>query len=374
MKVLFVDDESRVLDAMRDMLRKQRTRWDMRFAVGGPAALEVLGAEAFDVVVTDLRMPRVDGFELLEHLRAHHPRTVRLALSGDAKRETAIRLAPQAHRALMKPCKAGELEAALESAGKLRELIDDDELRDTVGRIVDLPSMPLAYTKLEQVLSDGRATYATVAEVLSADIALSATLLKIANSSVFGAGHVVSSVDHAIALLGTEVVKTVVLSAGVFGRRELPSHMRDFAKNLHEHSVLVARVAAELGGDATSRKTAFSTGMLHDIGALVLALEAPAGTKASELGADYGAKTNAHARVGAYLLALWGVPASTIEAVARHHDVDDSCTRTARLIAAAEELVEGEPHPTPTELDALFERARELSPTFASNHVRETRS
>ena len=68
-KLLFVDDEPKVLEGLRRMLRPLRDEWDMAFARGGPEALQLLGRDAFDVVVTDMRMPDMDGAELLAQVR-----------------------------------------------------------------------------------------------------------------------------------------------------------------------------------------------------------------------------------------------------------------------------------------------------------------
>ncbi len=376
-RILFVDDEVRVLEGLQDLLRKHRKRWDMKFVHGGLDALALLESESFDIVVTDLRMPGIDGFRLLEYLVMNHPRTVRLVLSGDPKRETALKLVPHAHRALVKPCKLGELEAALESACKLGELIADDKLRSMLGKIVDLPPLPQTYSRLQEVLANERTTHADVAAVLSSDIALSANVLKLSNSALFGTGQKVTSVGHAISVLGVDVIRTIVLSDGVMGRRELPALMKRFALELHEHSSVVARIAMELAaGNPEARRDAFAAGMLHDIGRLVMALELPTAPDATTAilrmpSAFTNTTTPDHARVGAYLLALWGVPPSVIDAVARHHDTNfDRLSGTARLVAAAEEInaaEAGERRPTEEAMEAMLRRAREFAPALVAS-------
>jgi YesN/AraC family two-component response regulator len=81
-RILFVDDESRVLDGLRRMLYAQRQRWEMEFALGGEAALEACEKGAFDVVVSDMRMPGMDGATLLGHIRDRYPSSARVILSG----------------------------------------------------------------------------------------------------------------------------------------------------------------------------------------------------------------------------------------------------------------------------------------------------
>ncbi len=72
--VLFVDDEQAILDGLRNSLRKERKRWDMSFALGGQQALEAMKQTPADVVITDMRMPGMDGAELLRQIQRDFPR------------------------------------------------------------------------------------------------------------------------------------------------------------------------------------------------------------------------------------------------------------------------------------------------------------
>lgn len=318
-RILFVDDDAHVLEGLRDVLRKHERRWKMRFVRGGRAALDVLAQDGFDVVVTDLRMPDVDGFEVLDRVRTEYPATVRLVLSGDPRRESTLRAVPNAHRILVKPCRRQELEAALESACALGGLLADATLRERVGKISDLPPLPENAARLDEAL-DREVPAAEVANIVSRDIALSARVLKLASSTAFARGHVVASVGEAVARLGLDVLRTLEY-------RELPSAMHGFVSDLHDHSAVVARVATHLAPTPAVQRDAFTAAMLHDIGKLVLALEG-----SHEATIDHG-------RVGAYLLGLWGVPASVIDAVAHHHDDAHAERLVTRLVNRAERIV-----------------------------------
>ena len=354
-QILFVDDEANVLDGLRVLLRKYRHAWTMEFALGGREALALLDARAFDVVVTDLRMPVVDGLTLLKHLRAHHPHTIRIVLSGDPGRTSALAAVPLAHQSLTKPCRPGELEALLARASLLGELVGDPEVRGAIGRIDELPSLPTTYARLLRVFQDEQSSTADVAEVVSSDLAITAKILQLANSAFFGAGRQVTSVVQATLLMGWDTVKTLTLSTELFAARGLPAPVRIFAEGLQEHSLAVAMLAAELvdGGD---RREAFAAGMLHDIGRLVLASVLPeemAGTPAGS------AQQVRHAKVGGYLLGLWGLPPAVIEAVAWHHDPrPEACSPVGRAVALAEQIADETTKdlcPTP---DAIAEMQR----------------
>lgn len=144
-RVLFVDDEPNILEGLRTLLRRHRRQWEMTFAVGGPAALELLKTENFDVVVSDMRMPEVDGAALLAHVQRQQPRTVRIVLSGHTELEAALRAIPVAHQFLSKPCDAAELENVVERACALQSLVEDPKIRQAVGGIQQLPALPRVY-------------------------------------------------------------------------------------------------------------------------------------------------------------------------------------------------------------------------------------
>jgi DNA-binding NtrC family response regulator len=112
-RILFVDDDPQLLASLRSVLRRDRQRWDMVFALGSGEAHEELARGEFDLVVSDLRMPRIDGIALLEHVRAQSPRTKRLMLSGTADLDDVGRAEAVAHELLCKPCPLQELRAAI---------------------------------------------------------------------------------------------------------------------------------------------------------------------------------------------------------------------------------------------------------------------
>jgi CheY-like chemotaxis protein len=111
--ILFVDDEPLLLAALSRSLRKEKHRWHMVFATSGAAALEALAHESFDVIVSDLRMPEMDGAALLEQVRETHPTIARIMLSGNIEPTLAPGRA-LVDEMLQKPCSAADLRACIE--------------------------------------------------------------------------------------------------------------------------------------------------------------------------------------------------------------------------------------------------------------------
>jgi DNA-binding NtrC family response regulator len=114
LRILFVDDEPPVLTAIERQLRKDRARWEMTFVVGGQRGLEAIRNECFTVVVSDFRMPIIDGVALLNATADACPTTVRIMLSGDAEAQAMARAVPALHELLSKPCDAATLRDAIE--------------------------------------------------------------------------------------------------------------------------------------------------------------------------------------------------------------------------------------------------------------------
>ncbi len=111
-RILFVDDDEALLAGLQNVLHRDRKRWEMVFANGPELALAESRKQAFDVVVSDMRMPQLDGAQLFRILRAESPRTARIMLSG-SDCESAL---ADIDELLAKPCPPSVLRAAIERA------------------------------------------------------------------------------------------------------------------------------------------------------------------------------------------------------------------------------------------------------------------
>jgi len=113
-RILFVDDEPAVLAGLRNVFHRDRARWDMTFAPGSDAALAALATGPFDVVVSDMRMPGMDGAALLERIKREFPATVRIMLSGSADKEEVERATAAVDELLGKPCDTKTIRSTIE--------------------------------------------------------------------------------------------------------------------------------------------------------------------------------------------------------------------------------------------------------------------
>jgi HD-like signal output (HDOD) protein len=332
-RILFVDDEALVLDGLQRMLRPMRGEWDMRFVDSGAKALELMDQTAFDVVISDMRMPGMNGAELLAEVMTRFPKTVRLVLSGHADPELVLKCVASTHQYLSKPCQADELKAAITRAGELQLSLRDQNLRQLVSRMDRLPSMPSLYVKVVDKLRDPRIALDDIGDLVAKDLAMTAKILKLVNSAFFGLGREISSPAEAVSYLGLDTIKALVLSIHAFSQFANVRIGAFSIDALWAHSQSTAGLAKEIARLERAEQRvideAFVAGLLHDTGKLVLAsnfasqynqvLQAGQADSLALLAAEEAAFGANHAEVGAYLLGLWGLPVLVVEAIALHH-------------------------------------------------------
>lgn len=334
-RVLFVDDEPRILDGLRRMLRPLREEWEMAFAPGGESALALLDAHPFDVIVSDMRMPGLDGAALLNRVRDHYPQIVRIVLTGQTEMNTALRVVPVAHQFLAKPCDTGVLRVAIERACHLQSLLNDDTIRRNVAAMGDLPSLPRTYHELTRALADPDASLQKVARIVEHDVGISAKILQLVNSAFFGLSHSITNIQSAVSYLGIATLKNLVLSVEVFRAFQPKRALNGFSlEALQYHSRVAAHIAVRLPVPKHLTDTVFVAGMLHDVGKLILAakfserFENTLAEARKEHCPLYKVEERergfSHAEIGAYLLGLWGPPYNVVEAVAFHHTANQA--------------------------------------------------
>ena len=325
--ILFVDDEPRILDGLRQSLRAKRKVWSMVFAESGALALEHLKQVSFDIIVSDMRMPVMDGAEFLSRAAVVQPQAARIVLSGQMDEASTTRAATVAHRFLAKPCDHEVLEATIESTLRLESLLNSARIRSCVSGMAKLPSLPKACVALNQTLKNDRTPVEAVVRIIESDMGMASKVLQLVNSSFFGLNRTIASITQAVSYLGLNTLRHLVFAESMFQEfrgTDLPSFEREQSRLL-----LCARIARELLTDKAMRETAATVALLHDVGSLVLAdrlADEHRDIRALAVGRGiplYQAESEClgttHAEIGAYLLGLWGLPHDVIEPVACHH-------------------------------------------------------
>ena len=165
-RILFVDDDANVLAGLRNSLRGRRAEWACVFALGPEAALKELEGDPFDVVVSDMRMPKLDGAAVLAATKRMQPRAVRMILSGQTELEAIMKSVFVAHVFLAKPCDPVLLQKTVERSCNLMNLLAREDLKAALGAVEMLPSAPQSYMEITQILAKPDSSLVEVAKVI----------------------------------------------------------------------------------------------------------------------------------------------------------------------------------------------------------------
>ena len=346
MKVLFVDDEPRVLEAIQRMLSDAAGSWQVLTATSGTQALEMLEQAPFDVIVTDIRMPGMDGATLLAKVHERWPSMTRIVLSGHTDQEQAMRAMGSAHQFLSKPCSPKVLTEVVENAFYLGALTPNSRVRELASAVRRLPAMPKVHERLLMLIDGPGASVRDAADLVGQDPGLCAKVLRIVNSAFFARGQIVRDVRTATARVGLDLLRAVVLTeraaCGLSGKR-----VEQIQRLALDAASVTARMVAP-----DDQRTAYTAALLCDVGTLVLEQGAPDEIAAVRAYATEGLIPlhvaekellgSSHADVGGYVLGLWGVPPVIVDAVLGHHDLGRDPSALSAAVHVAHSIVAGD--------------------------------
>jgi HD-like signal output (HDOD) protein len=359
-RIVLVEDNEVFREAL-ELLLGLRADLAVVASVGdGTEAVPACREHAPDVILMDFRMPGLDGGELLAEVRRWRPQTARLILSGHTAEKDLMRVATIAHQFLTKPCDADNLVQAVERALRLRHQIADERLRSELTSVTAIPSSPGVLQELIEILPRPGIDARAVAAVIQQDIGLTAKVLQLVNSSFFALRSRITSLETAVARLGIQTLRSLLLRDDLLRPFEIPDGVSaDWVALLNAHAVETAQLARRLAAP-DSRNDAFCGALLLECGQLAFAVCRPAafasrqkfqeheGRAPSGGGIEAATFGVSHAQAGAYLLSLWGFPDEIVQAVAHPGaaSVPDTCDRpglgAAGAIQLAHQLVESE--------------------------------
>ncbi|SDZ17080.1 Response regulator receiver domain-containing protein [Micromonospora pattaloongensis] len=335
-RVLFVDDEPRILDGLRRSLRGKRGEWEMSFVTSGADALELLAAAPHDVVVSDMRMPGMDGAELLTHVSDRHPEVARVVLSGHTEPEAAIKVAIAAHRFLTKPSDAESVIGVVEQLTVRTSATHPAEARRIAGGVRCLPMVPAYSDRMMALLRRPDIELTDVVRPLAHDIGFTAKLLQLSASAFFGARpRIAASVNSVVNALGLPMVQA--LAEASQARWSPVAWQPAIAAELAvswRHAAATAILADAMASPA-NRPYAQAAALLQDVGRFVCL--AGAAGDACPGGADAAAQRCygvPYREIAVELLHLWGLPTPILTAVAQR-DLDHRPPCSGLGVAAA---------------------------------------
>lgn len=347
-KILFIDDQENILQSLKLSLRGKRTEWDMSFAQSGQEALSMFQQIWPDVVVTDMRMPNMDGGVVLKNIQKLKPDVGKIILSGYSDKETVFKNIQHANEYLSKPCKTSDLVEAINNTLKSNVMIENETIKKIVSEIETIPSSPEAYNNLISLLSKDDTTPEEIGKVISQDIALSTILMRIANCAFFNFPTPAQNITHAVKMMGQQTLLNITKASHLFENIGSLENPRFSINMLWDHSLRVAQFAKTIAYDAglseSLHNDCFMAAMFHDIGKFIIASRME--REFSEIitlveeeqcpvySAERQILGTTHADIGAYLLARWGFSHSQISIIRTHHDesVVTAATPTPQMV------------------------------------------
>lgn len=335
--ILFVDDDDSVLDSLKRLFFDLDEDWNFTFALSGSETLKILAEDVYDVVISDLRMPEMNGAQLLKEIKRLYPSTIRIILSGYSDTGYIIKTVEVADQFLSKPISPEELISTIRKALSSNDYIDNKEFKDTVDQYELMPTIPLIYMEICEAVNLKNVEIKDVARIVKKDIIISTKILKLVNSSFFGLRRQIDYVEDAINYLGFDVVKALALTTELFRSGERDKKSAKAVGKINRMSIMNAKLASHImkhgGADDNMIKMAYLTGLLCDLGKIVFIDNIPnyyeklakCMNEKNLLYHDAEKKLFGitHGELSAYLLGKWGFNEIIINNIFKHHDYSE---------------------------------------------------
>ena len=203
---------------------------------------------------------------------------------------------------------------------------DKDQLRLQIEKISNLPTLPGIVTRISAMVDSPKTTGRQLGAEIAKDQVISAKVLKLVNSGFYGFSQPISTIQHAVTLLGFDTVKSLVLSSTVLDM------MKDSLPGLWEHSIACARTSSFLAAhlEIDNPEEISTAGLLHDLGKVILRQTMEREFKQIVQLAErrdvlfFAAEKKIlgvnHGEIGGWLLQKWALPPKLVEPIVDHHD------------------------------------------------------
>jgi HD-like signal output (HDOD) protein len=329
-RILFIDDEPALLESLTRVMRPLKNEWEIQVERSPQAALDRLSKERFDVVVTDLRLPVLNGVPVVSQVMERSPDAIRVTLSSPVEPANQQITLPPSHHVMARSDDLENLRETVERISRMRVRMHDENMRALISEIDGLPAVPAVCHELNRTLAQNDFSMREVASVVEKDPAICAKILQLVNSPFFGLNRKLTQLHDAVSYLGTSMLKNLVASVTLWRTLEgvRPSAIAQLSR-VHGRCQRVGGLARRMmSKDRVRAEEAFVSGLLHDIGVTMLIAYLPErydritaemlNTGLSFYEVERSLYSVDHAEIGAHLLDAWGLPFQVLEAVAFH--------------------------------------------------------
>lgn len=343
-KILIVDDEAQILNALARLFMD--SDFEVVVARGGQEALELVEQEEFNLILCDMKMPYIDGYELLSIVKEISPKTVRIILSGYADEKVVFKALQKniARLYVFKPWKNEELVKLIESILETEEILTNKHLLEFINNIENLPVMKSNYQHMIDLINDD-VDINTISGEIEKDISIAAKILNVANSAFYGSQT--GSVKQAVSYIGLQNTKNLIVSVAVTDVLDDRHHGGELISSIWRHAFLSNKLLVFLYEKHLHKKIpeiCSSAALFHNIGSVfflkcfylkyIEILEKERRDYIAIVGQEMDAFGVTHNEAGAYLLEWWEFPFPVIETALYHHNPMDEKVVNREIVCA----------------------------------------
>lgn len=351
-KLLFVDDEQQVLDSLTYMMKG--SNYSVITAESAQEAFEILARENdIDLVISDLQMPHMNGYEFLSIVKEKYPRIIRVMLSGHSEEKTIYQSLQEniAKLCLLKPWEGNTLRKEVEHIFETEAFINEPDVIAAVNNAGVIHGIPAKTMRILNLIQED-ASFEKIGRAIAEDVALTANILRIANSAFFNAKT--GSIKMALSFIGTQSLSTFIRMTALLHSVEPNGAATKYRhiESLWQHAFLTSRLLQYLYKHVYKEDlpvSAKAAGLLHNIGKAVMLkiysqkylpflYEHVAGQGQADftslLEKEQETFQSSHQQIGAYLLDGWDFPFPIIEATLYHHDPCNPNIVNKKLVAS----------------------------------------
>lgn len=350
--ILFVDDESVLLEFYKSYFNF-RAGWNA-FLCSDPLSVhEILKKEQIDVIVSDLNMPSMNGAELLSSVAENFPWVIRIVITSETNSHLSLQAIKYAHRCLKKPVNMAEIESEIENTFFIYKSEVSRIVRTILTGLDSIPVMPKVYSELISEIKKGEeASLHRIGNLIAEDPGMSMNVLRVVNSPYFGSELSINKPEHAVTMLGLDIVKNLILTAELINLFPLSPANSAIVDDIIHHSTLCSCLMTQIFKYEETKgrvskedvEIAGSIGMFHDVGKIILASEFPElyqrvyalhyNSEETFNTIEWRLLGVSHAEVGAYLLSLWGLSSKVSKTIAKHCNASNEIKKRDVFIRA----------------------------------------
>lgn len=344
-RILFVDDETQILRSITRLFMD--TEYEVLTAESGADALDILEAEQVDVIVSDMKMPKMTGYELLSQVKKRFPNIVRIILSGfsderivfDALQKNIAKLY------ILKPWENTVLINTIEKVFQIENVLRNNEkVLKLVNNAEELPTIKTSYQKIINVIESDQEIYKIV-EAIESDNSIVIKLLHIVNSSYYAVKT--GSIKRAVAYLGLDNIKNIVIASAFIDGLSFNSKDNKRLEQLWEHAFIANRIISIIYEFLNKKipETEMNAGLLSNVGIIFMIhsfhdkymeiFEEVEKNNMNLVELENKAFGTNHQEIGGYLLQWWDIPLPIVEAALYHHDPFNENIINRQIVLAA---------------------------------------